>query len=113
MYIAIDNVCAWPNLTLLPDGVIIAAIYNQPCHGTWEGDLECWSSAGLSFLGLGVLPPTSSWGSMLNAANSMAVMERNWWMWIPPGIAVLLTVMAINFAGDGLRDALDPRTEMR
>ena len=71
------------------------------------------TEAGLSFLGLGVLPPTSSWGSMLNAANSMTVMERNWWMWIPPGIAVLLTVMAINFAGDGLRDALDPRTEMR
>ena len=71
------------------------------------------TEAGLSYLGLGVLPPTPSWGSMLNAANSMAVMERNWWMWIPPGIAVLLTVMAINFAGDGLRDALDPRTEMR
>ena len=71
------------------------------------------TEAGLSFLGLGVLPPTSSWGSMLKAANSMTVMERNWWMWIPPGIAVLLTVMAINFAGDGLRDALDPRTEMR
>ena len=71
------------------------------------------TEAGLSFLGLGVLPPTPSWGSMLNAANSMTVMERNWWMWIPPGIALLLSVMAINFAGDGLRDALDPRTEMR
>ena len=50
MYIAIDNVCAWPNLTLLPDGVIIAAIYNQPCHGTWEGDLECWSSSDDGYL---------------------------------------------------------------
>ena len=71
------------------------------------------TEAGLSYLGLGVLPPTPSWGSMLNAANSITVLERNWWMWIPPGIAVLLTVMAINFAGDGLRDALDPRTTMR
>ena len=71
------------------------------------------TEAGLSYLGLGVLPPTPSWGSMLNAANSITVLERNWWMWIPPGVAVLLTVMAINFTGDGLRDALDPRTTMR
>ena len=43
-YIAIDNVCAWPNLTLMPDGSIIATIFNQPCHGAWEGDVECWAS---------------------------------------------------------------------
>jgi len=43
-YIAIDNVCAWPNLTRMPDGAIIATIFNQPCHGRWEGDLECWAS---------------------------------------------------------------------
>jgi hypothetical protein len=43
-YIAIDNVCAWPNLTLLRDGSIIATIFNQPCHGFWEGDVECWGS---------------------------------------------------------------------
>jgi hypothetical protein len=44
-YIAIDNVCAWPALTLLPDGTIIATIFNQPTHGGWEGDVECWASA--------------------------------------------------------------------
>jgi peptide/nickel transport system permease protein len=71
------------------------------------------TEAGLSYLGLGVLPPTPSWGSMLNAANSITVLERNWWMWIPPGVAMLLTVMSINFVGDGLRDALDPRTTVR
>ena len=43
-FIAIDNVCAWPNLTRLPDGSIIATIFNQPCHGMWEGDVECWAS---------------------------------------------------------------------
>ena len=43
-YIAIDNVCAWPNLTRMPDGRIIATIFNQPCHGRWEGDVECWES---------------------------------------------------------------------
>jgi peptide/nickel transport system permease protein len=67
------------------------------------------TEAGLSFLGLGVKPPTPSWGVMLNAAHSLTVLERYWWVWIPPGVAVLLTVMAINFMGDGLRDALDPR----
>lgn len=43
-YIAIDNVCAWPNLTELPDGTVVATIFNQPCHGLWEGDVECWAS---------------------------------------------------------------------
>ncbi len=40
--VAIDNVCAWPNLTVFRDGTIIATIFNQPCHGLWEGDVECW-----------------------------------------------------------------------
>ena len=40
-YVAIDNVCAWPNLTLMPNGEIAAVIFNEPCHGTWEGDVEC------------------------------------------------------------------------
>jgi len=44
-YIAVDNVCAWPNLTQMPDGRLVAAIFNQPCHGLWEGDVECWESA--------------------------------------------------------------------
>ena len=43
-FIAVDNVCAWPNLTLMPDGAIVATIFNQPTHGGWEGDVECWAS---------------------------------------------------------------------
>lgn len=43
-YVAVDNVCAWPNLTLMPDGAIVATIFNQPTHGGWEGDAECWAS---------------------------------------------------------------------
>jgi hypothetical protein len=43
-YVAIDNVCAWPNLTLMPNGDVVATIFNQPCHGKWEGDVECWAS---------------------------------------------------------------------
>jgi peptide/nickel transport system permease protein len=67
------------------------------------------AEAGLSFLGFGVLPPTPSWGNMLIAARSFSRLQENPWFWIPPGMAILLTVLAINFIGDGLRDALDPR----
>lgn len=65
----------------------------------------------LSFLGLGVRPPAPSWGNMLVVAQNMAVLKNQWWMWIPAGAAVVLMVLAINFLGDGLRDALDTRNQ--
>jgi peptide/nickel transport system permease protein len=64
--------------------------------------------AGLSFLGLGVQPPTSSWGNMLTDAQSLTVLESMLWLWLPPGAMIALAVLSINFIGDGLRDALDP-----
>ncbi|MCL6552620.1 MAG: ABC transporter permease [Firmicutes bacterium] len=64
--------------------------------------------AALSFLGLGVQPPTPSWGNMLTDAQSLTVLERMPWLWLPPGFMILVSVLAINFVGDGLRDALDP-----
>lgn len=67
------------------------------------------SEAGLSFLGLGVKPPTPSWGNMLAAAQSMRSLRLHWWLWIPPGLMVFFTILSINFLGDGLRDALDPK----
>ncbi|UQZ83785.1 Oligopeptide transport system permease protein OppC [Paenibacillus konkukensis] len=63
----------------------------------------------LSYLGLGVVPPTPSWGNMMAAANSLIDFQTRPWLWIPPGTAIFLTVIAINVLGDGLRDALDPR----
>lgn len=68
--------------------------------------------AGLSFLGLGVQPPTPSWGNMLNAARSVTVMESMPWLWLSPGFMIVICVLAINFVGDGLRDALDPRSTL-
>lgn len=68
--------------------------------------------AGLSFLGLGVTPPEASWGNMLNSARSTLVLESYPWQWMFPGAALILTVLAINFVGDGLRDAFDPRAEL-
>jgi peptide/nickel transport system permease protein len=65
------------------------------------------SEAALSFLGLGVQPPDPSWGRML--LDGRGFLEQAWWMSVFPGLAILLTVMAFNFLGDGLRDALDPK----
>jgi peptide/nickel transport system permease protein len=65
--------------------------------------------AGLSFLGLGVVPPTPSWGNLLHDAQSITVINSMPWLWVPPGVAVALMVLSVNFVGDGLRDAVDPR----
>jgi peptide/nickel transport system permease protein len=60
----------------------------------------------LSFLGFGIQPPTASWGNML--ANAESNLEIAWWAAVFPGLCILVTVLAINYIGDGLRDALDP-----
>lgn len=60
----------------------------------------------LSFLGFGIQPPTASWGNML--ANAQPNLENAWWAAVFPGLCILVTVLAINYIGDGLRDALDP-----
>jgi peptide/nickel transport system permease protein len=62
----------------------------------------------ISFLGLGVRPPTATWGNMLEGAYNY--IETAWWLWFFPGILIALTVLGINFLGDGLRDALDPHS---
>ena len=67
------------------------------------------AEAGLSFLGMGVKQPQPSWGNMLETARSMRSLRLHWWLWIPPGIMVFITILSINFLGDGLRDALDPK----
>jgi peptide/nickel transport system permease protein len=66
------------------------------------------SESGLSFLGFGVQPPTPTWGNMLNGAQD-EMRKGNWWMAVFPGLMIFLTVISINYIGDGLRDALDPR----
>ena len=63
--------------------------------------------SGLSFLGLGVQPPTPSWGNIL--AQGRSVMQFAWWMTLFPGLAIFITVLGYNLVGEGLRDALDPR----
>ncbi len=80
-------------------------------HATLQVASAIISEAGLSFLGLGVQPPLASWGNMLNEARNLAVLQDRPWFWIPPGIMIVLTVLSINFMGDALRDALDPKQQ--
>jgi len=63
----------------------------------------------LSFLGLGVRPPEASWGNLITEAVSPVVLTQLPWQWIPAAVAITATVLAVNFIGDGLRDAIDPR----
>lgn len=67
------------------------------------------TEAALSFLGLGVIPPTPTWGNMIERARDSFIFRKNPWVWIPPGILIILTVVSINLLGEGLRDAFDPK----
>lgn len=91
----------------LPNSIDILVVY-----ATLQIANAILLEAGLSFLGLGIAPPAASWGNMLNAARSTAVLEQYPWQWLFPGAALILAVLAINFIGDGLRDAFDPRAEL-
>ena len=66
----------------------------------------------LSFLGMGVQMPAASWGNMLYNAQSITILKSCQWMWLPPGLALMITILSINFIGNGLRDALDPKTSI-
>ncbi len=99
-----------PHLLLrhgLPNSIDILVVY-----ATLQIANAILLEAGLSFLGLGIPPPEASWGNMLNLARSTIVLEQYPWQWMFPGAALVLTVLAINFIGDGLRDAFDPRSDL-
>lgn len=70
------------------------------------------SEASLSFLGYGVGFEVPTWGNIMNSAQSLHILQYEPWLWLPPGIAIGMTVLSVNFVGDGLRDALDPRTKI-
>ena len=89
-------------LTVLPN--CLAPLIVQATLGFSTAILD---AAGLGFLGLGAQPPAPEWGTML--ADTREFMQRAWWVVTLPGLAILITVMAFNLMGDGLRDALDPK----
>ena len=90
---------------ILPNTVAPILVY-----ATSVLELSMMDEAALSFLGLGVRPPTASLGNMLNGAQSLTVLTRQPWLWLPPGLLIIILVMTINFIGDALRDALDPNS---
>lgn len=93
---------------LLPNTVPLLIV-----AGTLSVGSAILSESVLSYFGLGVVPPTASWGNMINAANSLIDFQKRPWLWIPPGVAIFLTVISINLLGDGLRDAIDPNMKRR
>ncbi len=88
--------------TVLPN--CLAPLIVQAALGVSDAILE---AAALGFLGLGAQPPTAEWGTML--ADAREFIRSNPWLVTLPGLAILVTVVSINVAGDGLRDALDPK----
>lgn len=83
----------------------IGPIVVQATLGVAEAIL---TESALSFLGLGVQPPIASWGNMLADARSITVLQSQPWLWLPPGLAIFVTVLSINYLGDGLRETIDP-----
>lgn len=88
---------------ILPGTVAPILVYATSVVG-----LSMLDEAALSFLGMGILPPQASLGNMLNGAQSVSVLTTKFWIWIPPGLLIVLLVISVNFIGDALRDAFDP-----
>ena len=90
---------------ILPN--ILASVFVNATFGIATAIL---TESSLSFLGMGIQPPTASWGNMLSQAQSLTVLASRPWLWIPAGLMILIAVLSINFIGDGLRDAFDGTT---
>jgi peptide/nickel transport system permease protein len=99
----------------LPDWIIIVrhslpnTIAPLMANITFAFSSAILAEAGLSFLGIGVPLPTPTWGNMMEDARNLIILQNQPWMWIPPAIFTLVTILCINFIGDGLRDAFDPQ----
>src|SRR5438445_12051888 len=76
--------------------------------GTFTVASALLTEAALSYLGIGVRPPQASWGNMLYDAQQLFILRQYPWYWVPPGVAILITALAVNLVGGRLPDALDP-----
>lgn len=90
---------------ILPN--VLSSIFVNATFGIASAIL---TESSLSFLGMGIQPPTPSWGNILSQAQSLTVLSSQPWLWIPAGVFILLAVLSINFIGDGLSDAFDGTT---
>ena len=71
------------------------------------------TESSLSYLGFGIPAPTPTWGNMLNGCNDSVIIQQYWWRWVFPAAIFGLCTICINLMGDGLRDALDPKSNGR
>ncbi len=106
-YVVAAKVAGAGNIRLMLSTILPNCMAPLIVQATLSFSNAILEAAALGFLGLGAQPPTPEWGTML--ANAREFIQRAWWVVTLPGLAILITVLAINLMGDGLRDALDPK----
>lgn len=106
-YVTASKVCGAGSFRLMFSVILPNCMAPLIVQATLGFSAAILDAAALGFLGMGAQPPTPEWGAML--ANALQFIQRAWWVVTFPGLAILLTVLAFNLAGDGLRDALDPK----
>lgn len=106
-YVTASRVCGAGTLRLMLITVLPNCMAPLIVQATLGFSTAVLDLAALGFLGMGAQPPTPEWGTML--ANALQFIQRAWWVVTFPGLAILITVLAFNLLGDGLRDALDPK----
>ena len=110
-FVKSDVTAGMPRRYILFSEILPNTIAPVLVYATSVFALSILDEAALSFLGMGVQPPMPSLGNLLNGAESLSVLTGKPWLWIPAGTVIILLVVCINFVGDALRDALDPRNE--
>ena len=111
-FIKSDVTAGMPRRYILFSEILPNTIAPVLVYATSVFALSILDEAALSFLGMGVQPPTPSLGNILNGAQSITVLTSKPWLWLPAGLLIIILVVSINFVGDALRDALDPRNSL-
>ena len=111
-FIKSDVTAGMPRRYILFSEILPNTIAPVTVYATSVFAISILDEAALSFLGMGVQPPTPSLGNILNSAQSLTVLTGKPWLWIPAGVVIIILVISINLVGDALRDAVDPRNSI-
>lgn len=112
-FIKADLLAGLPKSYILASEIFPNAIAPVLVYATSVMAYSILDEAALSFLGMGIQPPTASLGNMLNGAENLTILTEKPWLWLSPGIVIILLVLAINFIGDALRDNFDPNNHFK
>ena len=107
-YVKSSQIAGMPRSYILFSDILTNVMTNILVFATTVMATSILDEAALSFLGMGIQPPAASLGNMLNGAESVTVLTGMPWLWISPGLVIIILVVCVNFVGDALRDALDP-----